>query len=108
MVDLILCMTVNPGFGGQSFIDAVADKVRTVRRMVGDRPIDIEVDGGIGGETATRAAAAGANALLPAPPCSRAAAGPTRANIDAIRLRRNAGTQLKNVPALTGRRATDS
>ncbi len=63
-VDLILCMSVNPGFGGQSFLPSVVDKIRTVRQIVGDRPIDIEVDGGIGPETSGMAAAAGANVFV--------------------------------------------
>lgn len=64
IVDLVLCMTVNPGFGGQSFIKAVGDKIRTVKTMIGERPIDIEVDGGIAPETAGIAATAGANAFV--------------------------------------------
>lgn len=63
-VDLILLMTVNPGFGGQAFIPAVVDKIRRVKALVGDRPIDIEVDGGIVPETAAAVAAAGANVLV--------------------------------------------
>jgi ribulose-phosphate 3-epimerase len=51
-VDLILAMTVNPGFGGQSFIRPVLEKVRRIRAMVGDRPIDIEVDGGVTADNA--------------------------------------------------------
>jgi ribulose-phosphate 3-epimerase len=63
-VDLILAMTVNPGFGGQSFIAAMVDKIRTLRQMIGDRPIDLEVDGGITPETAPAVVAAGANVLV--------------------------------------------
>ena len=63
-LDLILLMTVNPGFGGQRFIPAVVDKIRRVKAMIGNRPIDIEVDGGIGPETAGLVAAAGANVLV--------------------------------------------
>ena len=63
-VDLVLVMTVNPGFGGQSFIAAMAEKIRRIRGMIGDRPIDLEVDGGVTPETAKIAAAAGANALV--------------------------------------------
>jgi ribulose-phosphate 3-epimerase len=63
-VDLILLMTVNPGFGGQAFIPAVLDKIRLVRSLVGDRPIDIEVDGGVTPETAALVAEAGANVLV--------------------------------------------
>jgi ribulose-phosphate 3-epimerase len=63
-VDLVLAMTVNPGFGGQSFIAAVVDKVRALKRMIGDLPIDLEVDGGITPETAPLVAQAGANVLV--------------------------------------------
>jgi ribulose-phosphate 3-epimerase len=63
-VDLILVMTVNPGFGGQKFIAEMQDKLRKIKTMVGNRPIDIEVDGGITAETAPLAVAAGANALV--------------------------------------------
>lgn len=63
-LDLILLMTVNPGFGGQAFIPSVVDKIRRVKSMIGQRPIDIEVDGGITSETAPLVAAAGANALV--------------------------------------------
>ncbi|MEM7303108.1 MAG: ribulose-phosphate 3-epimerase [Pseudomonadota bacterium] len=63
-VDLILLMTVNPGFGGQSFLPAVLDKIARVKEMVGDRDIDIEIDGGVTPETAPAAFAAGANVLV--------------------------------------------
>ncbi len=63
-VDLILVMTVNPGFGGQSFIPAMAEKIRRVRTMIGDRDIHLEIDGGATTDTAKIAAAAGANAFV--------------------------------------------
>lgn len=63
-IDLVLVMSVNPGFGGQSFIPAVVQKIETLRRMIGDRPIHIEVDGGITPETAPLVAGAGANVLV--------------------------------------------
>ncbi|OAP42566.1 ribulose phosphate epimerase [Sinorhizobium glycinis] len=63
-VDLILVMTVNPGFGGQKFIAAMEEKIRRIKAMVGDRPIEIEVDGGITPETAGIVAGAGANVLV--------------------------------------------
>ena len=65
-IDLVLCMTVFPGFGGQSFIGDVMDKVRQVRAAVDQDalPLDIEVDGGIDTETAPVAATAGANVLV--------------------------------------------
>jgi ribulose-phosphate 3-epimerase len=64
MVDLILIMSVNPGFGGQAFIPAALDKVREARVLVGARPIDIEIDGGITPENAARVVQAGANVLV--------------------------------------------
>jgi ribulose-phosphate 3-epimerase len=64
MVDLILIMSVNPGFGGQAFIPAALDKLREVRSLVGARPIDIEVDGGVTSENASRVVQAGANVLV--------------------------------------------
>ncbi len=63
-VDLICVMTVNPGFGGQSFIHAMVDKVRQLRAMVGNRDIHIEIDGGVTPETAPDVAAAGADVLV--------------------------------------------
>jgi ribulose-phosphate 3-epimerase len=63
-LDLVLLMTVNPGFGGQAFIPAVIEKVRRVKAMIGDRPIDIEIDGGVTPETAPLVTAAGANVLV--------------------------------------------
>ena len=63
-LDLILVMTVNPGFGGQKFIPAMGEKIRRLRAMVGNRPIRIEVDGGINTETAPLAVAAGADVLV--------------------------------------------
>jgi ribulose-phosphate 3-epimerase len=63
-IDLVLLMTVNPGFGGQAFIASVVDKVKRVKAMIGSRPIHIEVDGGITPETAPLVTAAGANVLV--------------------------------------------
>ena len=69
-VDLVLVMTVNPGFGGQSFIGSQLDKIRRLRKMLdeiaarGGRNIDLEVDGGINAETAREAVAAGADVLV--------------------------------------------
>jgi len=65
-VDLVLCMTVFPGFGGQAFIASVMDKVAEVRRAVDKRALacDIEVDGGVSEQTAATVAAAGANVLV--------------------------------------------
>jgi ribulose-phosphate 3-epimerase len=63
-VDLVCVMTVNPGFGGQAFIPAMVAKVAAIKAMIGDRPIDIEVDGGITAATAPAVIAAGANVLV--------------------------------------------
>ena len=63
LVDLVCVMTVNPGFGGQKFIDLTA-KVRKLRAMIGDRPVHIEIDGGVDVTTAPLVAAAGADVLV--------------------------------------------
>ena len=63
-IDLILLMSVNPGFGGQSFIPSAIEKIRRVKALVGARPIDIEVDGGVTPETAPEVVKAGANVLV--------------------------------------------
>lgn len=63
-LDLICLMTVNPGFGGQKFIHPVVEKTRRIKQMIGDRPIDIEIDGGVDPTTAPLVAAAGANVLV--------------------------------------------
>ena len=66
LVDLVLVMTVNPGFGGQDYIASMEPKIAEVRRMIDDsgRDIDLEVDGGIGRKTAGAAVAAGARVLV--------------------------------------------
>ncbi|WP_048645038.1 ribulose-phosphate 3-epimerase [Nitratireductor soli] len=63
-LDLVLLMTVNPGFGGQAFIPSVVEKIRRIKALIGDRPIDIEIDGGVSPETAGAVVAAGANVLV--------------------------------------------
>jgi ribulose-phosphate 3-epimerase len=63
-LDLILVMTVNPGFGGQRFIEAMLAKLRDLRALLGDRPIHVEVDGGINAETAPLVVEAGADVLV--------------------------------------------
>jgi ribulose-phosphate 3-epimerase len=63
-LDLVLVMSVNPGFGGQSFIEAVLPKITAISKMIGDRNIDIEVDGGVTPANAGAIAAAGANVLV--------------------------------------------
>ena len=63
-IDLILVMSVNPGFGGQSFIPSQLEKIRRLRAMIGDRPIDLEVDGGVSPATVGEVARAGANVVV--------------------------------------------
>ena len=85
-VDLILFMTVNPGFGGQAFIPAVVEKIRRVKAMVGDRDIDIEVDGGVTPETAPLVVEAGANVLVAGSAVFKGGSEDAyRQNIEAIR-----------------------
>jgi ribulose-phosphate 3-epimerase len=86
LVDLILIMSVNPGFGGQKFIPEALSKLRNVRALVGARPIDIEIDGGITPETAAEAARAGANAFVAGSAVFKERTPDSyRRNIDAIR-----------------------
>jgi len=85
MVDLVLVMSVNPGFGGQSFIKGAVEKIEQIRTLAGGRPIDIEVDGGITPETAPLAARAGANVLVAGSAVFKGGAAAYRANIAAIR-----------------------
>lgn len=85
-LDLVLLMTVNPGFGGQAFIPSVLDKIRRVKAMIGDRPIQIEVDGGITPQTAPLVTAAGANVLVAGSSIFKGGTeADYRANMDAIR-----------------------
>jgi ribulose-phosphate 3-epimerase len=83
MVDLVLVMSVNPGFGGQSFIKSQVDKIAAVRALCGGRPIDIEVDGGVTPENAADAVRAGANALVAGSAVFKG--GDYKGNIAAIR-----------------------
>ena len=63
-IDMVLIMTVEPGFGGQSFIEAMLPKIRKAKTLIGDRPIWLQVDGGISLETIERASAAGADTFV--------------------------------------------
>ena len=78
-------MTVNPGFGGQTFIASQLEKIRRIREMIGDRPIALEVDGGINAETAPLAIAAGADVLVAGSAVFRG--DDYRATIDVLRPR---------------------
>jgi ribulose-phosphate 3-epimerase len=82
-IDLVLVMTVNPGFGGQSFIPSQLDKIRAIRKMIGARPINLEVDGGINVKTAPLVVEAGANVLVAGSAVFKG--GAYGDNIDAIR-----------------------
>jgi len=96
MIDLVCVMTVNPGFGGQKFIHSQIDKVRRLRALIGDRPIHVEIDGGITPETAPLMAAAGADVLVAGSAVfkggSVADPAPYGANIRAIRAAAEAAT----------------
>jgi ribulose-phosphate 3-epimerase len=84
-LDLILLMTVNPGFGGQAFIPAVVEKVRRVRRMIGARDIRVEIDGGIAPATAPLVVDAGADVLVAGSAVFKGGPSAYAANIEAIR-----------------------
>ncbi len=88
LVDVVCVMTVNPGFGGQKFID-MTDKIRCLRAMIGDRPVHIEIDGGVDPVTAPLVVAAGADVLVAGSAVFRGGSAgnsaPYGANIRAIR-----------------------
>ena len=86
-IDLILIMTVNPGFGGQGFIASQLDKIRAARRMIDmtGRPIDLEVDGGIAPDTARQVIEAGADVLVAGTATFRGGVTQYAANIKALR-----------------------
>lgn len=92
MVDLVLVMTVNPGFGGQSFIHSALETVSRVKALVGGRNIDISVDGGITPETAGPAAQAGANILVAGSAAFKGGPAAYQKNIAAIREAAGAAT----------------
>ena len=84
-IGLILVMTVNPGFGGQQFIASIVNKIQQARSLIGDRPIQLQVDGGITEQTAPLAIAAGANNLVAGSAIFRAEADEYASRIKAIR-----------------------
>ncbi|MDG3444434.1 ribulose-phosphate 3-epimerase [Nitrospirillum amazonense] len=84
-MDLVLVMTVNPGFGGQSFIPAMIPKIHALRAMIGRRPIQVEVDGGVNPETARLCVQAGAEVLVAGSAVFQGGAGRYQANIAALR-----------------------
>ncbi|HVY01066.1 MAG TPA: ribulose-phosphate 3-epimerase [Pseudorhodoplanes sp.] len=85
VVDLVLVMSVNPGFGGQAFIPAAIDKIARLKAMIAGRPIDLEVDGGITPDTAPQVTQAGANVLVAGSAVFKGGAQAYRGNIAAIR-----------------------
>ncbi len=85
-LDLVLVMSVNPGFGGQAFIPAIVEKVRRIKTMIGNRPIDIEVDGGVTPETAPLVVRAGANVLVAGSAIFKGGKTAYAKNIAAIRI----------------------
>jgi ribulose-phosphate 3-epimerase len=96
LVDLILIMSVNPGFGGQAFIPAALDKIARARLLAGARPIDIEVDGGITADNAAAVARAGANVLVAGSAVFKGGPAAYAKNIGAIR---NAATLARGEAA---------
>ncbi len=85
-VDLILVMTVNPGFGGQSFIRSGLEKIARINAMIGDRAIDLEVDGGVTAQNVGEVVSAGANALVAGSAVFKGGAKHYAENINAIRM----------------------
>jgi ribulose-phosphate 3-epimerase len=85
LVDLVLVMSVNPGFGGQAFIPYAAEKVRRLAALANGRPIEIEVDGGVTPEAAPQVAAAGASVLVAGSAVFKGGASAYAANVAAIR-----------------------
>jgi ribulose-phosphate 3-epimerase len=85
LVDLILVMSVNPGFGGQKFIPGAVDKIARLRAMAAGRPIDIEVDGGVTPDNAAEIVRAGANVLVAGSAVFKGGPDAYRSNIAAIR-----------------------
>jgi ribulose-phosphate 3-epimerase len=90
-LDLVLLMTVNPGFGGQAFIPAVVEKVARVKHMIGARKIDIEIDGGVTHDTAPLVVGAGANVLVAGSAIFTGGSAAYRDNIEGIRAAALAG-----------------
>jgi ribulose-phosphate 3-epimerase len=90
-LDLILVMTVNPGFGGQSFIPAQVSKIGRVRAMIGERPIRLEVDGGITPDTVAACTRMGADTLVAGSAVFRGGPDQYAANLSALRAAAGAG-----------------
>jgi ribulose-phosphate 3-epimerase len=91
-VDMVLVMTVNPGFGGQNFLHSQLEKIRHIRDMIGGRPIRLEVDGGINPQIAGLVTAAGADTLVAGSAVFKGGSHSYAANIAAIRAAALAGS----------------
>ena len=85
LVDLVLIMSVNPGFGGQAFIPSAVEKIARVNAMIAGRPIDLQVDGGITADTAPKVVGAGANVLVAGSAVFKGGPSAYGDNISAIR-----------------------
>ncbi|MBB4427705.1 ribulose-phosphate 3-epimerase [Bradyrhizobium sp. CIR48] len=95
-IDLVLVMTVNPGFGGQSFLESQLEKIERIKAMIGDRPIRLEVDGGVTRDNAAAVAAAGADTLVAGSAVFRGkSVAEYAANIEAIRVAAETGRVVK-------------
>lgn len=84
-LDLILVMSVNPGFGGQSFIRSQLEKIAAIKQMIGSRDIDIQVDGGVTVDNVAEVKAAGANVLVAGSAAFKGGPSAYQANIEALR-----------------------
>ncbi len=91
--DLVLVMTVNPGFGGQAFLPLALEKIRRLRALIGDRPVEIEIDGGVTPETAELAAEAGANVFVAGSSAFKGGSKCYAANIAALRAAAERGAE---------------
>jgi ribulose-phosphate 3-epimerase len=93
IVDLVLVMCVNPGYGGQPFIAPTLSKIARIREMIGERDIDVEADGGISPANAGQVVAAGANVLVAGSAVFNGGSGSYERNIAALRAAALAGTR---------------
>ena len=84
-LDLILVMSVNPGFGGQSFLTSQLAKIAAIKEMIGERPIDIQIDGGVTSDNVAALKAAGANSLVAGSAVFKGGPSHYEANIKALR-----------------------
>ncbi|MGW1424478.1 ribulose-phosphate 3-epimerase [Bradyrhizobium manausense] len=103
-LDLVLVMTVNPGFGGQSFLESQLEKIARLRSMIGERPIRLEVDGGVTRDNAAAVAAAGADTLVAGSAVFRGKSNADYAdNIAAIRVAAESGRVPRESSVQPGR-----